>query len=892
MKRLVFWLLAIVLVLLTVDGAMATAATGGTMSTFSNATSSYTVHTFLTNGTLSVTESGTVTVLVVAGGGGGGYDRGSGGGAGGLIYNNSYSVTAGQNISVVVGNGGRHGQGGSTPPLNGENSTFGTLNANGGGAGGSVNATTQIPAKAGGSGGGGYGQIACTGGSATPAGQGNAGGNGNCAATFTGGGGGGAGGVGGNGGASAGIGGVGINYSINGSVFCYAGGGGSTKDGGAGGAAVCGGGAGSNTGVVGVSGTNGTGGGGGGGGNGQFGGRGGSGIVIIQYETSPTITITLSLSNLVNGSSWPSTVTFNNASGNNLTGVLDFLYHNITGTGFCVTYTGNGTGTNCTATGSGTSTFFNVSNNSVTITGSQTVRAATYQAILNVSAYRLFLNNSILSFNTTAGTIAASTITGNVSILALNGSTNVKIDVAGNYSKNVTCTVSAPLSTATCNATGIYDDLFTIGAKYAGSGISSFNVTVTNDTLGGTLTTVSTSTGNATIPLLQGYWYYFLINAPGYALGNTTIPANASTNLYNFTLYRAQSIQLLIKDEITRDLLNATFTLELINDQEANNYTTSNGTFYIDLVIPEDYTFRYRATDYPERDYYSTIATQSTNNITLYAISFNESDDVLVTVTSTSGFPIEDATVKLLRYYVYCNCYEVVEMAKTSYAGVAFFNAQYYEGHYKWSVDYQGTNYFISETPEVLVPEEGEITVTRTIVINLGTDYYSQYVDLTDTGYVCTYNATSGGLSFTWSDTSGLVTQGCLDAQVLNGVNYESIGVNCQSAATGGVVQTTNTSRTYKYEAYLVVDGETTSVCAGVLNQDPGYDFGDAGVFLAMGIIITLVLAFSYSAIGVLVITAAGIIIVNMLGLMTFTGSFISGFAVLVIGLAVYVMRS
>lgn len=597
----------------------------------------------------------------------------------------------------------------------------------------------------------------------------------------------------------------------------------------------------------------------------------------------PANVVTVTLRNEVNGSTI-NTVTFSNISGN-----LLFSYYNISNSGFCVTYSGNGTGTNCTAS-NGASTYFNVSNTTI-ISGDSTVQAATYQGVLQIQSYRLFLNTTISTFNGTLSSLANQTTSGIVTLKANNGSNNVKIDVGGNYSKNVTCTIPSPLSTASCNATGIYDNIFTVGANYAGAGLSTFTATVTNASLG-TLT-ANTTTGNISFPLLQGYNYSFVINATGYSLGNVTARANASTNSYNFTLYKAQTISILLRDEITRNLLNnVSFTIEFINDQEANNYTTINGTFYIDLVIPEDYTFRYRSAEYPERDYYSTIASQSVQNFTLYAINFSESDDVLVTVTSTSGFPIEDATVKLLRYYVYCNCYEVVEMAKTSYAGVAFFNAQYYEGHYKWSVDYQDSNYFISATPEVLVPEEGEITVTRTIVINLGSDYYSQYVDITDTGYLCLYNATTGGLSFTWSDTSGLVQEGCLDAQLLNGVSYTSIGESCLSSSSGGVVLTTNTSRTYKYDAVLIVDGVETAVCAGYLNQDPGFEFGNLGMFLALGIIVTLVLAFSYSAIAVLVISSIGIIVVNLLGLMTFTGSFMSGLAVLVIGLGVYVMRS
>lgn len=98
-----------------------------------------------------------VHVLVVGGGGAGHSDEGSGGGgAGGCVMDATYSVTPGDSISVIVGNGG------TTAGANGEDSVFGTLVAKGGGGGGGNGGA----GKDGGSGGG-AGQSGITGGSAT-----------------------------------------------------------------------------------------------------------------------------------------------------------------------------------------------------------------------------------------------------------------------------------------------------------------------------------------------------------------------------------------------------------------------------------------------------------------------------------------------------------------------------------------------------------------------------------------------------------------------------------------------------------------------------------------------------------------------------------------------------
>jgi hypothetical protein len=268
-----------------------TPGTGGTTATIDldgNITYSggYTIQTFTGNGTFRPNFTGNVEVLVVAGGGAGGavtvnyWETGGGGGGGGVVYSASSAVTKGTVYPVTVGLGGKAATG--TIGTNGENSSFNSITATGGGRGGGM----YNHGASGGSGGGGGGGFPNPG--SGTGGQGNAGGYGQNIATTTqgGGGGGGAGGVGGNGSSAVGgNGGAGIANSITGSSVYYGGGGGgSGTSGGTGGI-----GGGGTRGNPGGSGTANTGGGGGSGSNPgtTTGGNGGSGVVIIRY---PTIT--------------------------------------------------------------------------------------------------------------------------------------------------------------------------------------------------------------------------------------------------------------------------------------------------------------------------------------------------------------------------------------------------------------------------------------------------------------------------------------------------------------------------------------------------------------------------------------------------------------------------
>jgi hypothetical protein len=234
-------------------------------------------------------------ILIVAGGGGGGMNSGGGGGAGGLILLENIIVSGTYDIKV-----GRGGVGGTqisdnTLAENGQNSSFGTYIAIGGGAGVNSGGANGNP---GGSGGG--AGNALTGnrvGGAGTIGQGNIGGDGTIpgGGDRTGGGGGGAGGAGQTSVSTTqgGNGGIGRNMTLYfgatyGASGWFAGGGGGGGGQGTGGTGGTGGGG--NGGVLNQEGVNGTGGGGGAANGNQstHGKKGGSGIVIIRIKTTIT----------------------------------------------------------------------------------------------------------------------------------------------------------------------------------------------------------------------------------------------------------------------------------------------------------------------------------------------------------------------------------------------------------------------------------------------------------------------------------------------------------------------------------------------------------------------------------------------------------------------------
>ncbi len=139
--------------------AQAFSASGGNILDGTTAPNGYKYHTFSTSGSLVVTGTKLVDILVVAGGGGGGGYYGAGGGGGGVAQAINYPLTSGT-YPIIVGGGGA-GRGPNAQGDNGSDSNFNnpvspplTITSKGGGGGGGSYFGTVGQGKSGGSGGG------------------------------------------------------------------------------------------------------------------------------------------------------------------------------------------------------------------------------------------------------------------------------------------------------------------------------------------------------------------------------------------------------------------------------------------------------------------------------------------------------------------------------------------------------------------------------------------------------------------------------------------------------------------------------------------------------------------------------------------------------------------
>jgi hypothetical protein len=126
-------------------GASYGVATGGTSSSITVGGVNYTLLTFTTSGTLTVTKSGLFDCLVVGAGASGGIrsaDRAAGGGGGGQVLQQTIYLTA--NATVTIG---AKGVGVTVNQTNGNRGTYSAvsqISAGGGGGGKSQGALTML----------------------------------------------------------------------------------------------------------------------------------------------------------------------------------------------------------------------------------------------------------------------------------------------------------------------------------------------------------------------------------------------------------------------------------------------------------------------------------------------------------------------------------------------------------------------------------------------------------------------------------------------------------------------------------------------------------------------------------------------------------------------------
>lgn len=350
--------------------------------------------------------------------------------------------------------------------------------------------------------------------------------------------------------------------------------------------------------------------------------------------------------------------------------------------------------------------------------------------------------------------------------------------------------------------------------------------------------TFNTTTGTATLNVIRGDTYSIHVEPTGLAFGDQNFTMNYTGN-YTFTLYTINSIDIKIYIEGTSTLLNQSTTLYFVSSVYSTNRTTSNGTLYVDLLTPSEYSVIVSSTGYAQKNYYFTLINGSYNQIIIYMSNTSEYTDVTANIIDEIGNGVDGAILKVLRYDVTTNSFKLVEMIRSNSAGQTVIHLKLATVLYQFIIEYQGVVKYTSSA-------NGEYIYSTTLnfPIITGTISGDLFYDTNNIATDLYFDNATNTFTCTYTDGSNLLQTGCLEVREISFRPKYPMQSFCTNSPSGSlfisVINTTGT--TYSATCYGLIDNTTVyfkSLNYGFEKQNPT---SKAGLF----IIVLIMMAFAF----------------------------------------------
>ena len=501
-----------------------------------------------------------------------------------------------------------------------------------------------------------------------------------------------------------------------------------------------------------------------------------------------------------------------------------------------------------------------------------------YQAIVDLWANELITSNVLSSFHVQDEQT-------NTNYLATDGiGTYKRLNVLAGNNKNFTFNNLSNYynQTSSFNFTALetYNDYylldqfdyklnFTAKINLTSAAINNFTLNLSN-LANSYAETKTTTNGSTSFNMLQSLSYNSTIDSSLYMLDSFTHTGlTGISSVYNYYLWETNSVYISIYDEENDTILTGVnISVEIFNDDDSKVDTTTNGTVLFSDLTPGDYLIRYSATNYSERSYFVTITDRETSSINLYLLRDSEAEEITVYVFDTTGDPVENALVKMLKFYIDCNCYQTVQVEQTDFEGSAanFLVDGFNSELYKFIISFGGTDYL----------ETNPFKITSATL-----NFFIDFSDLDVTSSLGVVNGIASNLSFsnvtadftfTYSDSGSNVVSACL--KVYRELPSSSTLTNstCISSTAGTITVTAPriNGTTYKAVANVVFDGEDYVIDTLYQTYSSGGRItGLVGVFLTMILVLGFALISLWNPSVSIVLTVTAIVLAGVLGILT-----------------------
>mgnify|MGYP003146124585 CR=1 FL=1 len=280
------------------------------------------------------------------------------------------------------------------------------------------------------------------------------------------------------------------------------------------------------------------------------------------------------------------------------------------------------------------------------------------------------------------------------------------------------------------------------------------------------------------------------VDAYNYSYGSQLVNFTADMFLsHQFKIYTSNSFNFTFLDERTGDLLiNKNFNVEIIGEDAAYNFTANNGTLYADLLVPQDYTIRYKSLNTvinnsysPIRHHFITLNNRSHKDLSLYVLESTNASNITITVREGSTLDlIQDATIYVQRYFIDDNTFKTVTMGQTDSSGIFIFDVEKDDTYYKFMVDYP------FRTSRIITSKQ-YITEDVKLFINLFDDPTQDFYQDSGISYNLAYNDATESFIATYSDPSLAANQYCFYLRKNGQYSQETLNSSCTTANSGSI---------------------------------------------------------------------------------------------------------
>jgi len=324
--------------------------------------------------------------------------------------------------------------------------------------------------------------------------------------------------------------------------------------------------------------------------------------------------------------------------------------------------------------------------------------------------------------------------------------------------------------------------------------------------------------------------------------------------------------------------------------RDLNNYSLcifpTWTTYKVDATIEYQEQENALNQTYAHRKYFlwNYTLNNNTRTVNLYNIVDTLPSDIILKVyDKVTGENVPDAFVKILRYYPGENTYRTVEIEKTDARGQTLAKMQLADVFYKFIVEQYGTVIFASTSVEKI------LSTTKLIPASISDDVLLSFSLYDNVVYNVSCTKSTQTCRYTWSDVNNLVQNATLKVYRKNAYGRTLLYNHTTTAVAGsmvyvitenitgnnyvaeGFIHTNTKFSIYKLGEGFIVDSTDFESWGGLQNLFPG-----------MLLMISLICAFlDFGAIGVIIGSLVGLILLSAIGLIPITWSAIVTFIIL-----------